>query len=90
MPRKGDLEQWEGQIKWSLKEEIETIHQELVINMAEIRALKTKNEELERRISELERDQQTNSCIYLSIKVEDAENKSRKDNIRLRGGPRGV
>lgn len=84
MPTKGDFGLSAEEIHKYLREEMDTLRQEMINNNAEIQTLKIPNKDNGRHICELEKKQQINFCklIFLRLIVEDAETKSMRKKYK--------
>ncbi|XP_075207946.1 LOW QUALITY PROTEIN: uncharacterized protein LOC142312844 [Anomaloglossus baeobatrachus] len=89
LPSKKDLEDVVARIESSQQMALSTLREEMVVLKDRIEATEQAQESLESRMERIERDCESSNASFrdLALLLDDQENRSRRNNIRLKGIP---
>lgn len=89
LPTRADIEALVGRVEAAHKKEIHEVKQDVKTLSARLTSGESSLESLEQRVSYLETQQKTQSqaAVELQLRLEETEDRSRRNNVRLRGLP---
>lgn len=92
LPTRADIETLIGKVEDAHRKELELVRGELQILVERVTDGESAYQSLEQRVSILERDSYTQkeTSVALQLQLEDLEDRSRRNNVRLRGIPEAL